>query len=311
MSIAKTRTFLISTAALAALLSGCATATTDAAPEEAAIAEPASAEDIATANRADPLVKARFWGEEYSKDPSQLEPARSFAQALRDIGSHERAAAIATDTLILHPSDYDMLMILGRSQLSQNKTQQAVQAFGRAIQVDRARADAFAALGLAYDRSERHDFAQRAYQKALEVEPGRTSTLSNYGMSLALTGNLTEAEAKLREAAAQPGAGIKTRQNLALVLGLQGKYDEMKAASVGAPQSVLDENIRLLKQMNGDRLPQPAASSSLPAPAAPVADAPTSDQVVPVASTALEDVAEAPEAEAAKPPAFALRGSLE
>ena len=209
----------------------------------------ASDEQKVAAERADPLTRARFWAGEYEKEPENVETAKYFAKALRDIESHERVVQVASDTLILYPAEYDMLMLLGRSYLSLNKPDLAAQSFGRAIQVDASRADAFAALGLSYDKAGQHQYAQRAYQRALAIDPARTSTLTNYGLSQALSGNIDGAETALREAAAKPDADSRVRQNLALVLGLQGKFQEMKAVDSAAPVDIMKQNAEVLQRM--------------------------------------------------------------
>ena len=58
------------------------------------------------------------------------------------------------------------------------------------------------------------------------LAPGEPSVLSNLGMSYVLSGDLVSAEKTLREAIALPGADSRIRQNLALVVGLQGRFDE-------------------------------------------------------------------------------------
>jgi len=249
MSSFKSR-FSLVVAASTLALGACAT--NGAAPNTPV--ELASEDQKAAAERADPLTRARFWAGEYEKEPENIETARYFAKALRDIESHDRAIQVATDTLILYPTDYDMLMILGRSFLSSKKPKRAVQAFGRAIQVDASKADAFSALGLAYDKAGQHQYAQRAYERALAIEPNRTATLTNLGLSQALSGNIDAAEVALRKAADNPDADIRVRQNLALVLGLQGKFAEMKTVDDAAPEEAMKKNAEVLQRMvQGDR----------------------------------------------------------
>ena len=96
---------------------------------------------------------------------------------------------------------------------------------------------------------ERHDQAQQAYREALKREPGRISTLSNYGLSLALSGRLTQAEEQLRLAVGAPGADARIRQNLALVLGLQGKFDEMATVDPSIPRRTIEANRKVLRDM--------------------------------------------------------------
>ncbi|MEO1305064.1 MAG: hypothetical protein AAFV37_08815 [Pseudomonadota bacterium] len=82
-------------------------------------------------------------------------------------------------------------------------------------------------------------------------EPDRVSTLSNYGLSLALTGQLGQAEAALRRAVEIPGADVRVRQNLALVLGLQGRFDDMRSVDPSAPLQSVEANQRVLREMMG------------------------------------------------------------
>lgn len=243
--------------------------------------KPASAEERAAANRADPLTRANFWGKENAKDPEDLVTALEFARALREIGSQDRAVDVLSRTLIVHPKSADVLMLLGRIQMSKGDTDSinaAGMAFYRAAEAEPGRAETWAALGTAYDRLERHNLAQASYAKALEIEPSRTTTLTNYGLSLLLTGDLAGAEQKLRLAAANVDAGSRVTENLALVLGLQGRFEEMKKVSgAAAPSQIVEQNVALLQGLikparSWDALAEPArltdASPSIDPPAA-------------------------------------------
>jgi len=251
MSSAKTSLALIAFA-LAASTAACASS--GASPEAKALQamedalKPASAEERAAANRADPLTRANFWAKENLKDGEDLTVSLEFARALREIGSEERAADVLSRALIVHPESVDALMLLGRIQMARGDILTAAQAFQRSTDLEPTRAEAWAALGTTYDRQGQHRLAQSLYQKALEIEPARTTTLTNYGLSLVLTGDLAGAETQLRLAAANPDANARVTENLALVLGLQGRFDEMKTVSrSAAPDDVVDQNAALLR----------------------------------------------------------------
>ncbi|MAN46716.1 MAG: hypothetical protein GYB49_12865 [Alphaproteobacteria bacterium] len=252
MSRAKT-----SLAALAVVLSACATspdpaeqAEQDYARAVEAAMQPATEEEVAAANRADPLTKANFWAKEHAKDPDNLEKALTFASALRGIGSDERAIEVLSQVLVVHPGDPDLLIALGKALSAKNDIVASARAFEQATRTAPDRAEAWAALGTSLDKLDRHKDAQLAYTQALLLEPTRTSTLTNYGLSLALSGDLNSAEEKLRLAAAQPDADVRVTENLALILGLQGKYDEMaEISSRHAPQGVVEQNAKLLQDM--------------------------------------------------------------
>ncbi len=266
---------------------------------------PATPEQIAQAERSDPITRANFWSNEYQKDSSNLETSLSFIRALRQINSHERVLEIASVTIPIHPESYELYLELGRSFLADDKPTEAAQAFVRSADLSpETDAAPLAGLGLAFDRLENHEQAQEAYEIALHREPNRISTLSNYGLSLALTGKLDQAEAALRKASEQPGADVRVRQNLALVLGLQGKYDEMAAVDPGAPRRTVDANEKVLRDM---MLPSRDYSElqSLDAVMAEASRGPIQEMPgVPQANVASEAMAE-PVVEAAQAPAEA------
>ncbi len=243
-------------------LAGCAstgTGTAQTADDEgleayqAAIDEalkPATTEQIQIAERADPLSRAKFWGEEFRKSPTSLDITVRYLQSLRAIGSHDRALEVASKTIPYHPRRHEILLEVGRSLMAQDKIDAAAQAFVRSSDFAPLDvADPLAALAVAFDKLGRHDEAQEIYWEALHRDPGRVSTRSNYGMSLALTGRLEEAEEQLRLAANAPEAGSTVRQNLALILGLQGKFEEMEAVDPTAPRRTVQANREALEAM--------------------------------------------------------------
>ena len=76
------------------------------------------------------------------------------------------------------------------------------------------------------DQLGKPDEARALYRRALDMKPGEPSVLSNLGMSYVLGGDLKTAETYMRQAAQAPGADSRVRQNLALVVGLQGRFKE-------------------------------------------------------------------------------------
>ena len=85
---------------------------------------------------------------------------------------------------------------------------------------------------------------------ALELAPGEPSILSNYAMSYVMIGKLADAEKLLRQAIVLPGADSRVRQNLALVVGLSGRFDEaQKIAGAELWPEQAAANIAYLRQM--------------------------------------------------------------
>ena len=96
----------------------------------------------------------------------------------------------------------------------------------------------------------RHEEAQRHYLTALKIVPNEPSVLSNLGLSYALSKDLKDAEATLRLAVAQHSADPRVRQNLALVVGLEGRFAEAEQiARADLPPDQAAANVAYLRQM--------------------------------------------------------------
>ncbi len=283
------------------LLVSCATqeAVPEVGQDEQVFAKP-TPEEVATAERADPLTRANFWNTQYNLHPTDLGISLAFSRALREIGSHDRAVEVSSLTAVSYPEDFAVHMEVGKAQTGNGDLPAAIRAYVRASNLRPDDAAPFAAIGAIYDREGQHEIAQDAYAEALARDPLRPATLSNYGLSLALTGHLDEAEAKLREAAALPDASARVRQNLALVLGLQGKFDEAREiAARDAPQGVAERNADFLADMIG----RDTRFSGQSVQTAAEAEIPVAAPSEPVAAESLADAREPAS------PALRLRGS--
>jgi Flp pilus assembly protein TadD len=83
--------------------------------------------------------------------------------------------------------------------------------------------------------------------------------LSNLGLSYALSKDLPRAEAVLKRAAAGPKVDPRVRQNLALVVGLQGRFAEAETiASADLPPDEASANVAYLQQMLAQQGSAPA-----------------------------------------------------
>jgi Flp pilus assembly protein TadD len=117
-------------------------------------------------------------------------------------------------------------------------------------------------LGVAYAQVRRGGDATAAWQEALALSPDNPAVLSNMAMELTAQGDAAQAETLLRRAVAQPGAGLQVRQDLTLVLGLQGKLVEAeRMLRVDLPPEQADADLAYLKAVS--------TGASTPAPAAP------------------------------------------
>ena len=127
---------------------------------------------------------------------------------------------------IAHPGNRALLAAYGRALVDNGNFQQALDVLNRAHSPDNPDWRILSVQGTALDQLGRHDEARRYYESALKIVPGEPTVLSNVGLSYMLSKNLPKAEEALRQAYASGRADARVRQNLALVVGLQGRFAE-------------------------------------------------------------------------------------
>jgi len=190
------------------------------------------------------------WGKRYREDNGNADAALNYSKALRATEQRSQAVAVLEQASIRNPNNMALLGAYGRALAEAGDLNQALDVLGRAHTPDNPDWRILNAQGAVLDQLGRHAEAQRHYSTALKIVPNEASVLSNLGLSYALMKDLKRAEATLRSAYAQPNADPKIRQNLALVVGLQGRFAEAeKIASADLPQDEAAANINYLRQM--------------------------------------------------------------
>lgn len=229
-----------------------APAATPAAKGEAAAA-PAPRRKTTPAERAavtrmDPLARAAFWGRELDVDPADAEAGVQLSLALRTMGSFDDAIAAIGKTLAVQPDNVEALMELAKSHVGRGQGFYAIDPARRAQQLAPRDWRPPSLLGVAYEQAQRDEEALAAHRLALSLAPDNPSAISNLALFQASHGQSAEAEALLRRAVARPGAPMAVRQNLALVLGLQGRLDEAeKLARQDLPPELVANNMAWLR----------------------------------------------------------------
>ena len=103
-------------------------------------------------------------------------------------------------------------------------------------------------LGVAYEQADRDEEALAAHLQAQKLAPENPGVLTNLALFYAAHNDPGRAEALLRQAAARPDATVAVRQNLALILGLQGRLDEAeKLARQDLPPEAVANNLAYLR----------------------------------------------------------------
>ena len=162
----------------------------------------------------------------YAKSPKNRSIALSYGVALRLSGRTDQSVAVLRNVAIAHPKDRTIQSEFGKSLAAAGQLEQALRVIRQTQTAERPDWKLLSAEGAILDQLGRHQQSRSLYLLALQVSKGEPSVLNNFGMSFILTNDLTQAENYLRQAAQHPRAGSRVRQNLALVLGLQGKFSE-------------------------------------------------------------------------------------
>ena len=158
--------------------------------------------------------------------------------------------AVLEQASIRNSRNLSLLGAYGRALADAGQYQQALSTLDRAHLPDNPDWRILSVQGAVLDQMGRHTDAQRYYASALKIIPDEPTILSNLGLSYLLTKDLKNAEITLRRAVAQPNAGPKVRQNLALVVGLRGRFEEAeKIARSDLPENEAAANVNYLRQM--------------------------------------------------------------
>lgn len=221
----------------------------------------ATAAEVAAALRADPLTQSAFFANQYDHDPSDVQMGLNLSNALRALARYPEAADTATRVLVVAPDNIDALLAEARAQIDGNQGFYAIEPLQHAISLKPNDWRFYSLLGVAYDQVKRGDDAQGAWATALKLSPNNPVVLTNIAMSKFTAGDLAGAEPLLRNAVSQNGATLQMRQNLALVLGLEGKLDEAeRLLRQDLPPDQADANLAWLQA--NMRVNQPAAATA-------------------------------------------------
>lgn len=215
-------------------------------PAETQVAESAAGPDTRTE-----LEKATdYWGKKYREKPSDKSFALSYAKNLRALGEKRKALAVLQQASMLYGNDREVASEYGRLALELDQMSIAKQML--AIAEDPGNPDwrVVSAKGTILAKEGKFSDAIPLFERALMLSREQTSVMNNLAMAYAMGGEAARAEEMLRKIEVAGGTpNPKIRQNLALVLGLQGKFDESKAiASTEIGQDGAAQNASLLRQ---------------------------------------------------------------
>ena len=244
------------TAVLAASLGGCQTIS----DVKGALTSKAE-----VAPEADPQRAVDVYGERYRANPRDADAGLRYGQALRATGQRAQAVAVLEQATIAHPGNKALLASYGRALADNGNFQQAFDVLGKAHSPDNPDWRILSVQGTSLDQLGKHDEARSYYVSALQIVPDEPSVLSNLGLSYMLSRELPKAEETLRRAYGSTRADARVRQNLALVIGLQGRFAEAETiVKADLPAEQAAANVAYLKQMLNRKYQPRSAARAVP-----------------------------------------------
>ena len=165
----------------------------------------------------------------YKSNPRDKGNVIHYAAALRAAGQAGQAVAVLEVGIDTHPGDVDIAVAYAKALTADGRFEQSLAVLDNVIRPDVPDWNALLVKGATLDQMGRNGEARQFYTQALTMAPAEASIEANIGLSYAMTNELGAAEQHLRRAVQMRGANSQIRQNLALIVGLQGRFDESRA----------------------------------------------------------------------------------
>jgi Flp pilus assembly protein TadD len=198
----------------------------------------------------DPARSVESYGERYRANPKDADAALRYGQALRTSGQRAQAVAVFEQATLNNPGNKALLAGYGRALADAGNFQRAFDVLASAHTPANPDWRILSVQGAVLDQMGRHEEARGYYASALQIRPDEPSVLSNLGLSYMLAKDLPKAEATLRRAYGGGNVDPRVRQNLGLVVGLQGRFAEAETiVKADLPADEAAANVAYLKQM--------------------------------------------------------------
>ena len=191
-------------------------------------------------------------GQAWRADPGNIELGLAYAANLEALGQTADQIKVLDELARRNPDDANLQAYYGKQLTHHGRAADGERVLQRLVAAGQADWRVHSALGSALDQQGKFTQAREQYAIALQGGANKLTVLNNVGMSYMLEGNLKAAEATLREASSLPDGDSqpRVRQNLALAVGLQGRFEEARdIASRDLPPDTVDANLTYLRSM--------------------------------------------------------------
>ncbi len=221
-------------------------------PAKAAAARKATAEERAAADRLDPLARSAFWAREVDLDSTDVQAGVQLAVSLRLLGHYPEALETVGRVLVIDPKNLDALLESARDDIGENRGFYAIEPLKQAIVLAPHDWRPLSLMGVAREQNQQPDDAHAAFNQALQLSPENPAVMSNLALWCATHGDHAQAETLLRRAVGLPRSSAQERQNLALLLGMEGRMtDAERLMREDLPPEIADNNLAYLRAVAG------------------------------------------------------------
>ncbi len=200
---------------------------------------------------ATPIDKAvQYWSQEFAQNPGNEKAAVAYARNLRAKGEKQKALQVLRHASISNSKSRAIASEYARLAVDMGQIEFAQKLIRRATDPRNPDWRLISAQGAGLAKQGKHKQAQGYFLRALQLKPAHPPLLNNLALAYALNGDIDDAEQLLRKAAARGQNIGKIKQNLALVLGVQGKFNESQtvAQSVYRDDGKAKDNTEFLKR---------------------------------------------------------------
>jgi Flp pilus assembly protein TadD len=166
-----------------------------------------------------------LYGRALDANPAGVDAKLGLGQAYLSVGMTDEAAALFRDVLDKKAGNQTArrglamaLIAMGQPELAERQLDAALLADGRDYRT-------LNAYGVVLDMMGRHAEAQARYRQGIELAPDYVPLRSNFGLSLAISGQAQEAIAQLLPLANSRAADGRVRQNLAFAYAMNGDLE--------------------------------------------------------------------------------------
>jgi tetratricopeptide (TPR) repeat protein len=180
-----------------------------------------------SASKSGDLAKAeKAFATALTIDPDHLKSLTNLSRVLIDQKRYDDALDKLMHAGDIAPESNDVYRLMGRAFHAQGKTDDAVNAYQRAIELDDKDAWSMNNLGLLLVETKRADEALPLLVKAVELKKDVAAFHNNLGMALEHTGRFGAAGKAYAEALAADPGYAKAKQNLTRVEAVKKGFEE-------------------------------------------------------------------------------------